>query len=65
MSAALSEAELIGQPHNIVRHPDMPVEAFADMWQDMKGWTSVDRHGQKSLQEWRPLLGAGYGDADT
>ena len=24
--------ELIGQPHNIVRHPDMPPAAFADLW---------------------------------
>jgi PAS domain-containing protein len=23
--------ELTGQPHNLVRHPDMPPEAFADM----------------------------------
>ncbi|MFM8900558.1 MAG: methyl-accepting chemotaxis protein [Burkholderiales bacterium] len=24
--------ELLGQPHNIIRHPDMPEEAFRDMW---------------------------------
>lgn len=24
--------ELMGQPHNIVRHPDMPPEAFKDLW---------------------------------
>ncbi|MBV8634048.1 MAG: PAS domain-containing protein [Burkholderiaceae bacterium] len=24
--------ELLGQPHNIVRHPDMPPEAFRDLW---------------------------------
>ncbi len=28
--------ELIGQPHNILRHPDMPEEAFEDMWRDLK-----------------------------
>lgn len=28
--------EMIGQPHNLVRHPDMPAEAFADMWRDLK-----------------------------
>lgn len=28
--SGFSEEELIGQPHNIVRHPDMPAEAFAD-----------------------------------
>ena len=27
-----AEAELVGAPHNIVRHPDMPPEAFADLW---------------------------------
>ena len=24
--------ELIGKPHSIIRHPDMPKEAFAKMW---------------------------------
>ena len=28
--------ELMGQPHNIVRHPDMPQEAFEDLWRDLK-----------------------------
>lgn len=28
--------ELKGQPHNIVRHPDMPPEAFKDMWRVLK-----------------------------
>ncbi|MDD0839730.1 methyl-accepting chemotaxis protein [Curvibacter sp. HBC61] len=32
--------ELIGQPHNMVRHPDMPVEAFADMWRTLKAGQS-------------------------
>jgi len=27
-----SQEELIGQPHNIVRHPDMPKIAFKLMW---------------------------------
>jgi aerotaxis receptor len=36
--------QLIGQPHNIVRHPDMPQEAFADMWATLKAgesWTAL------------------------
>lgn len=28
--------ELIGQPHNIVRHPDMPKEAFKELWATIK-----------------------------
>jgi len=34
------EEELIGQPHNIVRHPDMPPAAFAHMWQTLKAGKS-------------------------
>jgi aerotaxis receptor len=39
-----SETELIGAPQNILRHPDMPVEAFADMWSTLKQglpWTGL------------------------
>ncbi len=28
--------ELIGKPHSIVRHPDMPKAAFKDLWQTVK-----------------------------
>ena len=31
-----SREELIGKPHNIVRHPDMPKSAFKDMWATIK-----------------------------
>lgn len=31
-----SEAELIGQPHNIIRHPDMPKIIFKMMWDRIK-----------------------------
>ncbi|MBS1230794.1 MAG: hypothetical protein H6R17_4071 [Proteobacteria bacterium] len=31
-----SREQMIGQSHNMVRHPDMPPEAFADMWRDLK-----------------------------
>ena len=34
--SAYRREEMIGQPHNMVRHPDMPVEAFADMWHDLQ-----------------------------
>jgi aerotaxis receptor len=34
--SGFSREELIDQPHNLVRHPDMPPEAFADMWRDLK-----------------------------
>jgi len=28
--------ELVGKPHNIVRHPDMPKAAFKDLWETVK-----------------------------
>jgi aerotaxis receptor len=31
-----SKEELIGKPHSIVRHPDMPVSAFKQMWDTIK-----------------------------
>ena len=34
--SGFTESELLGQPHNIVRHPDMPPEAFADLWNTLK-----------------------------
>ncbi len=34
--SGFTEAELMGQPHNLVRHPDMPPEAFADLWRTLK-----------------------------
>ena len=34
--AGYSRAELIGQHHNMVRHPDMPKAAFADLWARLK-----------------------------
>ncbi len=43
--------ELIGAPQNIVRHPDMPVEAFADFWQTIKSgkaWTGLVKNRCKN-----------------
>ncbi|QKO22060.1 PAS domain-containing methyl-accepting chemotaxis protein [Rhodoferax sp. BAB1] len=42
--------ELIGQPHNLVRHPDMPAAAFADMWRTLKegqSWTALVKNRRK------------------
>jgi len=43
--------ELIGQPHNLVRHPDMPEEAFADLWATLKAgrpWTGLVKNRRKN-----------------
>ncbi|WP_339938171.1 PAS domain-containing protein, partial [Undibacterium luofuense] len=34
--SGFSLQELIGSPQNIVRHPDMPREAFADLWRTIQ-----------------------------
>ena len=31
-ASGYTREELLGQPHNLIRHPDMPEEAFRDMW---------------------------------
>ncbi len=31
-----TESELIGQPHSILRHPDMPAAAFKDLWKTIE-----------------------------
>jgi len=35
-SSGYSRDELVGQQHNIVRHPDMPSEAFRHLWDTLK-----------------------------
>lgn len=42
--------ELIGQPHNIIRHPDMPSIAFAKMWSTIKSgqaWNGIIKNLRK------------------
>lgn len=48
--AGYSQKELIGAPHNIVRHPDMPRIAFKGLWDDItsKGfWTGFVKNKTK------------------
>ena len=45
-----SRDELLGQPHNIVRHPDMPEEAYRDMWQTIASgvpWSAAVKNRRK------------------
>jgi len=49
--SGFTEQELIGAPQNIVRHPDMPVEAFADLWRTIKEgmpWTGMVKNRCKN-----------------
>ena len=50
--SGFSEDELVGAPHNILRHPDMPAEAFADMWDTLKTgmpWTAMVKNRRKNV----------------
>ncbi len=45
-----SEEELIGKPHNIIRHPEVPKEAFADLWKTIKSnkiWHGIVKNRKK------------------
>ncbi len=49
--SGFDEDELLGQSHNIVRHPDMPPEAFADLWttvQSGKPWIGIVKNRSKN-----------------
>ncbi len=46
-----SAEELIGKAHNIVRHPDMPPEAFEDLWVTLKSglpWSGLVKNRRKN-----------------
>ena len=48
--SGFTEQELIGQAHNIIRHPDMPPEAFADFWNALKRgrpWSGMIKNRSK------------------
>ncbi|MDL4473126.1 methyl-accepting chemotaxis protein [Citrobacter braakii] len=43
--------ELLDKPHNLVRHPDMPKAAFADMWYTLKQgepWSGIVKNRRKN-----------------
>ncbi|OLL31167.1 chemotaxis protein [Burkholderia sp. SRS-W-2-2016] len=49
--SGFSREELLGAPHNIVRHPDMPREAYADMWETIGAgypWTALVKNRRKN-----------------
>ncbi len=49
--SGFTEAELLGKNHNLVRHPDMPPEAFSDLWDTVaqgRTWTGLVKNRAKS-----------------
>jgi len=44
LASGFTRDQLIGQPHNLVRHPDVPEAVFADLWSTLKAgysWTQI------------------------
>jgi aerotaxis receptor len=49
--SGFTREELLGQPHNLIRHPDMPPEAFRDMWQTIGNglpWSAPVKNRRKN-----------------
>jgi aerotaxis receptor len=49
-SSGFSLEECLGEPQNIVRHPDMPPEAFADLWNTIRSdqaWSGIVKNRRK------------------
>jgi aerotaxis receptor len=49
--SGFAREELLGQPHNLVRHPDMPEEAFRDLWDTLSQglpWTGLVKNRRKN-----------------
>ena len=50
-ASGYSYDELIGQPHNILRHPDVPEAVFADLWSTIQAgrpWRQVVKNRRKN-----------------
>ncbi|QOF77244.1 methyl-accepting chemotaxis protein [Variovorax sp. 38R] len=50
-ASGFAAAELLGKAHNIVRHPDVPPEAFADLWRTLDQglpWTGLIKNRRKN-----------------
>jgi PAS domain S-box-containing protein len=50
-ASGFTEQELMGQPHNIIRHPEMPPEAFDNLWttiKEGKPWAGAVKNRRKN-----------------
>ena len=48
--SGFAKEELLGQPHNLIRHPDMPEEAYRDMWTTIESgspWSAPVKNRRK------------------
>ncbi len=68
-SSGYAQDELLGQPHNLLRHPDMPAEAFRDLWATIQAgrpWSGLVKNRRKDGDHYwvrasvTPLADGGY-----
>ena len=60
-ASGYTREELLGQPHNVVRHPDMPAEAFRDMWATLQSgqpWSALVKNRRKNGDHYWVLANA-------
>lgn len=51
--SGFTREELLGQPHNLIRHPDMPEEAFRDLWATIasgRPWSGLVKNRRKDAR---------------
>jgi len=51
VASGFNRDEVIGKPHNILRHPDMPAEAYRDMWATLqrgRPWSGIVKNRRKN-----------------
>jgi len=49
--SGFTQEEMIGQPHNMIRHPDVPPAVFKDLWETLKkgkSWNAVVKNRAKN-----------------
>lgn len=49
-ASGFTQEELMGQPHNVMRHPDVPEQVFEDLWHTLESglpWTQVVKNRRK------------------
>ncbi|RHX87731.1 methyl-accepting chemotaxis protein [Leptospira stimsonii] len=49
--SGFSEEEMLGEPHNLIRHPDVPPYVYKEMWDTIQGgdpWNGVVKNRAKS-----------------
>lgn len=50
-ASGYSWTEIVGQPHNILRHPDVPAAVFKDFWETLKAgkpWSQTVKNRRKN-----------------